>query len=453
MADMNDDTGDRDQLHDLRELHLDALHRFQEEIDEDDRFEEFTAAELKVRSERMKDHFESMEKAHILYRQCCILSSDCIYIDAEREYLRVMAKIETRIKQLDREEAVRYGPRANSTMDALEQSVIRLEPPRKPQIGKFNGEPADWPAFRDLFLAEVHNRQYDPVTKLLYLREACVGAAADTLGPWQPTAANYQLAWDSMLAAYDDEYHVIHGILGKMHETKKHEEESHASLRAILDSVNSGTRQLQAITTPAVLADQIWIHFAKQRLPNSTLDAWEQYRNRERTTALPTLDEFKQFLDLKSKARREFESKSTIVQTATNKLRQQQSDVSAKGNPFGNRPKPYDRPKKESGSTKNDSHGFDPPSACIMSGCDLTHYLGQCMVYRKLTYDERQQIVKDHRLCRCCLTEGHMTNTCQRLGCRECPEIKIKHHWLLCAKANRSSASANDSSRSAQSQR
>lgn len=453
MANMNNGDSERDRVYALREMHLDALHRFQEEIDDDEKFERFTVAEMKVRMERMKGHIDGMENAHTLYRRCCLLSSDLIYINTENEYLRMVAKMQTRIHDLEREGFDRYGPRANSTMNRLDQSVIRLEPMRNPQVGKFNGSPADWPAFRDLFLAEVHNRHYDPVTKLLYLREACVGTAADTLGPWQPTAAIYKLAWDSMLAAYDDEYHVIHGILGKMHATKKHDQESHASLRAILDSVNSGTRQLEAITTPDILIDQIWIHFAKQRLPGTTLDAWEQHRNRDRATALPKLDEFKQFLDSKSKARREFESKNALVPQAAEKQQNQSQDGKAKSTSAGNRFKPYDKPKKEQGVQQAESHGFAPPSAYIMAGCDLVHYLGQCSQFKKLNYGERQQIVKDHQLCRCCLGVGHMANMCRRRGCSECPDAKIKHHYWLCSKPNRGGQSANDSSRSTSSRR
>lgn len=443
---MEDESADRDHLYTLREVHLDALNRFQEEIDDEEQFYQFTVGGMKARLERMKAHMERMEKAHILYRQCTLVSSDLVYIDAEKMYLRLVAKLETRIQELEFE---RHPPRANSTMNQIDHSVIRLEQMRKPQIGKFNGTPSDWPAFRDLFLAEVHNRHFDPVTKLLYLREACVDSAADTLGPWQPTAANYELAWQSMIAAYDDEYHVIHAILGKMHATKRHDEESHASLRAILDSLNGGTRQLETITSHTVLLDQIWIHFAKQRLPATTLDAWEQYRNRERSTALPTLEEFKNFLDSKAKARREFESKNELVPQAMEKLRNQPQDGKMKDTSGANRFKPYDRNRKGSGPSQANSHGFAPPAACIMTGCEAVHYLGQCPQFIKLNFEQRQKIVKDHQRCRCCLGEGHMAATCRRRGCSKCPEAKSKHHYWLCTKTHRGNQSANDSNQAA----
>lgn len=72
--------------------------------------------------------------------------------------------------------------------------VIRVEQARPPQIGTFSGNPADWPAFRDLFIAEVHNKDFEPVTKLLYLQKACIERAATKLGPWQPVGDSYQAA-------------------------------------------------------------------------------------------------------------------------------------------------------------------------------------------------------------------------------------------------------------------
>lgn len=174
------------------------------------------------------------------------------------------------------------------------QTVIRME--RPPEVGSFDGNPADWPAFRDLFVAEVHNRDnIDPVSKLIYLQRALTGAAAKTLGPWKPTSENYAPAWKVMLEAYNDDYHVIHGILGKMFAVQKQERESHGALRTILDSLHGGRRQLETLADSTELLEQVWIHVSKQRLPRSTLGSWEQYRNNMGGNKIPSLKEFMDF--------------------------------------------------------------------------------------------------------------------------------------------------------------
>lgn len=309
---------DRESIYRLREVHIRALENFFGEIDDEERFHALSVEELEMRRERIQRHFADMENAHVLFKQVCMLASDEIYGTMEREFMRTMAKISFRMKELigavpnHVEQTFRdgqIGPNSTTMNQSMISqypnfpSVIRVETARQPEIGTFNGNPADWPAFRDLFIAEVHKREYDPVTKLLYLQKACVEKAADTLGPWQPTADNYLLAWEAMMNSYNDEYHVIHGIIAKMHAVEKCGREGYGSLRKILDALNSATRQLETISETSCLYDQMWIHLAKQRLPGATLDSWEQQRNRHGTDRLPTLEEFKRFLDTKAKGR------------------------------------------------------------------------------------------------------------------------------------------------------
>lgn len=311
----------------LREQHLRTLNQDIEAINDDDLFYSFSLTDLESYQTRMKVTFREMETAHHQYQRLAMMATNDILRTAQADLLLAFTKMQPRIQVLT--STAHTGPHSiplhstfgqfstsptpNSTINPDSQAVIRVEQPHRPQIGKFNGTMADWPAFRDLFIAEVHNRPIDAVRKLLLLKDACIGKAAKTLGAWQPTAGNYQLAWDAMMSAYNDEYHIIHGILAKLHSTGKQDEENHDALRAILDSLNSCTRQLQAMTTPDVLTEQIWIHHGKQRLPRKTLDAWEQHRNQHASATLPTLDHFKQFLDSRAKARREFENQSSLV--------------------------------------------------------------------------------------------------------------------------------------------
>lgn len=450
---------DRDALWAVREEHLSALNRIFEQLNDYDRFESFSVEELEVRKTRMQRRFDQFEQVHILYRRCTILATNDIFGKVEDRLMRLFARIDKRIKMLKDMEQNRNGhnrndnehsqPSAsqptdfnafaaqaglrNSTMNAS-GSIIRVEAPREPRIGHFDGTPADWPAFRDLFIAEVHSKDYDAVSKLLYLQNACTDRAAETLGPWQPIAANYQPAWDSMVATYDDEYHVIHGIFGRVYAVPRQESDVSASYRTILDSLNSGIRQLETIADRNVLWEQHWIHLAKQRMPKHALDSWEQHRHRIRPRRLPTLAEFQDFLDTKAKARQEFENESNVVKPSSN---DKSNGGKLKSNPFGKNQKPskpYDRQKGDQRS-KIESNGFGPPSTCIMKGCSMTHYLGQCPDFGRLTMADRAEMVREHRLCRNCLTPGHMAFRCNRSTCSKCPESPMKHHYRLCPKS------------------
>lgn len=414
-----------------RDLHIRSLRRVQDEVNNDDIFLHLGAGGIRVRIVAVKSHFDNLSEVHTRCRYVDRNAADNLYLEIETDYLNALAKMETRLDELQLPD--RSGPQLQSTMNFAEQ-MFRMEPTRKPQIGKFNGSPSDWPVFRDLFLSQVHNAQYDPVQKLLYLKEACVGSAAETLGQWRPTAANYQLAWDTLVNAFDDEYHVIHAVLGKMYSAKKQDTESHASLRAILDVLANGTRELLSMANSEALWNQVWIHFAKRRLPATTLDAWEQYRNQNRPTALPTLEQFIRFLEWRARGRREFESEISPAVQTSDKSKRSPQEGSSKGSLTNQRSKPYDRQKSTRDKAQGDSFGFGPAPACIMTDCEQVHYLGQCPNFKRLTLADKLEVVKEHKLCRCCLMEGHMSAICKRRGCSNCPEAKFKHHFLLCTK-------------------
>lgn len=417
----------RDRPHLIREMHLNALKALRTEISGDG-FPEFTPGDLMVRAEQLRDHYAKMEAAHSRYRQINVQSSNTIYENARGQYVKMLAKVENRIKELNREEHSRTQPTANSTMMSQEQLVYRVDTNRRPQIGKFNGSPADWPGFRDVFLAEVDRKNIEPVMKLIYLRDACVDKAARILGTWQLTAVNYPLAWESMKHAFDDEYQVVHGILNEMYKVQPAERESIDDMQEILNVLNNSRRQLLSMTTPQVLEEQMFMHYATRRMAPTTRDAWEQYRNREKTTGLTSLDEMKQFLYHKTRMH---------IQSSASPVPQKSSNVksASKGNSISHNAKPYERNRSTRDEGRPDSFGFGPPSACIMTGCGLTHYLGQCMNFRRLTFADRLEVVKENQLCRCCLMTGHMASICKKRGCSNCPDAKYKHHYFLCSKA------------------
>lgn len=269
------------------------------------------------------------------------------------------------------------------------------------------------------------------MNKLLLMQAACIEKAAETLGPWPPTGDNYQLAWDVLMRAYNDEYHVMHGILGKLFAIPRQERENHGSLRVVYQTVTNSLRQLRTIRPePEEILDQVMIHLAKSRLPKRTLDSWEQQRNRRETDDLPSCDEFLKFLETKSKGRREFESEDTAAKEGAGG-KQKSETRSSRYKPYdGNhsRDKSYQR-------SKNETSGAPRNTSCAVPGCKENHPMWRCEAFVKLPYNERNNLVQTNRLCRCCLSTGHFSFTCTRPPCAKCPEAKYKHHSKLCPKS------------------
>lgn len=429
---------DRENLRSLRETHLEALDNLFEEIENQERRAVLTKNQLRVRKERLRNHFKAMEQAHVLYKQVCLLASNDIYEATEVRYMEATAAIDDRIDEIRRTENAQLEQNgfqrgemsANSSMFPAGQQVIRVENARPPQVGTFNGDPAAWPAFRDLFIAEVHNKEMDDVNKLLLLQTACVDKAATTLGPWQPTGDNYLPAWEVLMAAYNDEYHVMHGILGKLFSIPRQEREDHGSLNMVYQTITNSMRQLRTIrpSSDAIL-DQMCIHIAKRRLPKQTLDSWEQQRNRKDDNVLPSCSEFLKFLETKSKGRREFEYEGDAAKSSSSG-KQRTETRSTRFKPYdanSSRDKSYQRPKTESSGTPR-------PTSCVVSGCKEMHPLWRCEAFMKMPLLDRVETMKSNRLCRCCLSPGHMSFACARSGCSKCPEAKFKHHIKLCPK-------------------
>jgi hypothetical protein len=428
----------------MRQSYQAAIERILTEVMNEEGFQELSLVGLRVRRQRLVSNFEAFENIDILYRQRYPIATDQVYLRLEQELMIALEKIDTQVNNEERNVVQITEPMERPIQ------VIKVETARRPQLTKFNGSPSEWPAFRDLFLAEVHNKEMESVQKLLYLQGACTGKASKTLGPWPPTNDNYLLAWDTLVSAYEDNYHIVHDILGSLYSIKKQEKESYDSIRTVLDSMSGGLRQLSALTDTQTMCDQMWIHYAKQRLPKNTIDAWEQHRTRENVTNLPTLDEFKRFMESKARGRREYEEEPVSEKPPTERYsRHYNRDNPGQSNVGGyrkNRYQPFDRQQRISTFSGNrQEHATEQPNerpqqainrkGCVVPGCDATHPVYMCDAFRKLNIPERLNIVRQSRLCHCCLNPGHFARDCQRGTCTLCPDSSKKHHIRLCEKS------------------
>lgn len=415
---------ERDRLYMERDMHLSALKRFFRQISHSESRDSLSRGELQALNERIRAHFNEFEKVHRAYRAITLLSSDDIYHHTERKFMTAIGTISQELHEQNSREHDSFnfsGMSANSTMTG--QQVIRVETPRQPRLTKFNGNPADWPAFRDLFIAEVHDKNYDDVTKLLHLQGSCTDRAARALGPWPPVAVNYLPAWQTLVRAYDDTYHIVHGILARAHSIQKYEQENYEALSAISDGARNAERQLSAVVSAKEREEQMWIFMLKQKMPRATCEAWEAFRNnRTWNNQLPPLASFLEFLNTRAKGKRELEygdSTMTPEPKRDPKTKNGGSQSQTKTKPTSG-----DRPSQP----KSSSYG---PRACVMPQCNQTHYLGQCEAFKKLNMSRRLDKIKEHTLCRCCLLPGHFSNNCKR---ESCPGAKGKHHHLVCPK-------------------
>lgn len=164
---------------------------------------------------------------------------------------------------------------------------------REPTVGQFTGEPQLWPAFRDLFILEVHNRDnLEPVTKLTFLKNACIGKAQSALGLWSHTNESYDGAWALMQKRYDDSYKITQGLVNMLFALPAATAETHDGLSQLVDTIQSVLRQLINARIDVASWD-VWLRaLVINRLPIATVDAWEQHRGSDHNPSLESMLEF-----------------------------------------------------------------------------------------------------------------------------------------------------------------
>lgn len=128
---------------------------------------------------------------------------------------------------------------------------------------------------------------------------------------------------------------------------------------------------------------------------------------------------------------REFEHDTDCPNQSTSGIKPRSNE------PSTSRSKLYEKDgNRGESSMKTEPIGSARSTECVVSHCKQPHPAWRCDVFHKLPLSERKGLMKQHRLCRCCLSPGHKAMQCKRDGCAKCPEpIGSKNHIKLCQKA------------------
>lgn len=356
-------------------------------------------------------------------------------MDAETLCTNMRYRIGERVEELEQ------GRQGHSLPPArLEQPPTMSNPSG---LGKFDGTHADWPAFRDLFVALVDSRNYTNLQKLLFLKEACVGAAALAISGYEPLQDCYDTAWEQLKWIYDDDFAVSQGMINRLFNMEPAVTASSAELRRIVDTTTSTLRQLTNLRIKVRYWDPIIINLTMRKLPRTIIASWEQHRKRDHA---PNLRDLLNFLDSMARSRvfdeEQQEQKATAV--ASRNVRPDQrrdtgQNTSRNGRQYAGRD---NRP----GMSKNTRHtpdqrmtGKERPFfqfAGVRAPCGFCskggHDVEKCyMLLSKSTRERRRELI-NLGLCLNCLGSGHFRYNCQQAGCNSTTCSGDKHHLILC---------------------
>lgn len=374
----------------------------------------------------------------------------CIRTTQSVETRRLLAEAGETVRRMQRELAIKIvkdcvgevttrmdEPLMSSTMREVIAATGHM---REPRVSKFDGSAEQWPTFRDLFISEVHQRYPDDITKLVYLQQLCTGEAKQTLGQWQPTAANYKLAWDTLCSRYEDERAIKQAAANVITTLQPVRSESRDGLRKLIDTTNNALRQLNAAGCPTAYWDELVISKWVECLPDATYRKWKRHLHGRSDVTFRELCEFVEVeartcedierREWKSKSDRDHRSDRRDVQTGHFSVRredryyEQQAAQYVDNENTRSRTPQHDHRRENASTNRNERE----PKCTI---CGDLHLPYRCEKFRQMSLQQRKNEIDKRKLCKRCLGDHHSNECSSSFVCRRCNQ---PHSALLCDK-------------------
>ncbi|XP_055623510.1 uncharacterized protein LOC129766935 [Toxorhynchites rutilus septentrionalis] len=341
-----------------------------------------------------------------------------IRADFEPRLFRIKADLSSKLNVIHQASRIPESGSHASALSGLKLPTISLP--------EFNGDYMQWLGFHDTFLALIHsNSDVSAIQKFHYLRAALKGEAAQLIESIAISSANYNLAWQTLVDRYANEYLLKKRHLQALFDIHSAKKETAASLHALVDEFQRHTKVLCQLGEPTNYWSSILEHLLCTKLPDDTLKAWEDHASTNNHANYDCLIEFLQ--------RRMRVLESILVN------HHQLASTSSGPSPASKRPSHFRL--SSCASTSN--------SANQCPACNQEHQLMKCSKFIRFSNSERQQLVSNKRLCHNCLKGDHIARHCpSHFNCKHCNK---RHHSLLHSNAALRSNNETSSARTSMS--
>ena len=293
-------------------------------------------------------------------------------------------------------------------IDALRGVRLQSNPGgsvRLPQleIPTFDGTARDWLFFKGCYESSIHtNESLSSIDKMRYLQKYVVGEARSVISHVSLSEANYEAAWSLLLRRYDNKKILINQYLAQLINIRSAKEERASELKAVVDEFKEVLFSLKN------LGECPWnsmiIFLLCNKLPSETIGMWEQKLGH--STSIPEIEQLSDFLEARIQTLMILESKET------------QSNFS----------------KSSQGSFKLSEQRdkgvvYQVGSNSInCAACSGSHRVFKCREFLSWSPAQRNNLVKEKKLCSICLNY-HIGVNCEfKWNCRIC---RGQHNSLL----------------------
>lgn len=375
-----------------------------------------------VESDNVDQILASFDMATQCYEQCSEIINKCL-IDEEEEGLltqltelqletdTIYFRMKTKHSKAKRSiEVSTPTPSSIVNNGASHQQNIKLAPIN---LVKFDGDLKSWATFRDLFEVSVNsNGLYSNIEKFHILITHLSNEPLSIVKSLPINDANYPIAYESLIARYDNKRLLANSYWQNICNTKKASGESSQSLRLLVTTFSENLAALNKIKESVGDSFDLWdftlFNWLLQKLDSQTRTRFELENS---SVEFPTFNLLKSFIEGQCKA---IEVNPTTSTTQNSKA-------------------PPINKSKSTHSMRGPTHNFvvktGAPGTFDCPECKTRHQIEHCAKFLEKTPQDRYAFVREHKICLNCLKGMHWVKNCpSKNTCRHCG---AKHHTLL----------------------
>ncbi len=359
---------------------------------------------------------DSADKGSSLFRDL-LCSFRAELLELQRTYCSVLENpfIQDRIKHLTKEisaftsmwtdataSAATSSPATPVTTPSSSEPRSRMNPINV-QIKKFKGNPLKWASYNQAIKSTLNDRAagFSECSKITIIQDSIAHPRAESIVDAKVhEGASSEEILDALAYEFGREQVVLPLLVAKIFNVPQLAK-SEASVLQFKESVLTPYVVLRKLVDRDM--DLVFPHIFQSYMTPNMRQMWEQYVDDK--LERPTVDDLSKFLDTRFKWTR----------------------PSLQDAPSPSPAHPHQPPVQFKSSVTPPQKKQASSNKCVL--CDESHWIGRCSAFAALPLDERNQLVRQKRLCLNCLTPSHAVKNCNnKHTCRHCGQ---KHHSLL----------------------
>ena len=261
------------------------------------------------------------------------------------------------------------------------------------KLSQYSGDPLDWPEWSGMFKATVNKSNITDDEKMNHLKTLVVGKAKEVVAGFGYSGKYYQAAWNKLEKTFGKPHIIAGSQLSKIQNlptVKIHDSEAIVKFSR---SVAACIEVLDSMGYESDLKSSTNVEIVLRKLPPNLREKWHHHVERLRVSQ-PSLILLNNWLEKEATVHEEMIALNSKVFNGNR----------------GNSTK-----TKQQGFNAVAGKGSKPTGNCPI--CSTKHPLWACTAFKQLTIKDRNDKVKQFKLCFLCFKDDHTVKECKLKEC------------------------------------